>query len=58
MVRKKCIRIRKEGDFYRVSGTGKGCIRKFKPIKVMTKTRAKAIASARRRLIKKAKRKK
>lgn len=57
MAKKGCkITIRKEGDFYRVSGTGRGCVRKFKSIKVMAKSQANEIANARRRLIKKAKR--
>ena len=60
MAKKKGCRItiRKEGDFYRVSGTGRSCIRKFSPTKVMAKSRANEIANARRRLIKKAKKKK
>ena len=59
MAKNKCrITIRKDGDFYNVSGTRKSCIRKFKPMRFMSKSRANEVASARRRLIKKAKRKK
>lgn len=55
----KCrITMKREGDFYSISQTGKSCARKFSPVKVMNLDRALDIANARRRLINKAKRRK
>jgi hypothetical protein len=41
------IKVRKQGDFYKVSGGGK----RFSPVLTMSRSNAYAIAGARRRVI-------
>ncbi len=57
MVKNSCnitMRRIKSSGLYTISGTRKGCPRKFKSIRGLQKSTAKRVANARRRLIKKA----